>query len=243
MCLWYDGMVWQSYYFVSSLECFWWHGSTILLLILRPGIFLVAWFHSPVTYSPAWNIFGGMVWQSCYFVSNLGCFWWHGLTVLLLILQPTMFLVAWFDSPVTYSPAWNIFGGMVWQSCYSVSNLGCFWWHGLTVLLLILQPGMFLVAWFDSPVTYSPACNIFGGMVWQSCYLVSNLGCFWWHGLTVLLLCLQSGLFLTVILHRPAVAEHKYSSLLCVTHIIVRFHPVVFIRLHVCTYAPQFISF
>ena len=30
-------------------------------------------------------------------------------------------------------------------------------WHGVTVLLLCLQPGMFLVACFDSPVTLSPA--------------------------------------------------------------------------------------
>jgi hypothetical protein len=59
-----------------------------------------------------------------------------------------MFLEAWFDSPVTLSPAWDVSGGMV-----------------LTVLLLCLQPGMFLVAWFDSPVTLSPAWDVSIGMV------------------------------------------------------------------------------
>jgi len=209
MCLWYDGMVRQSCYFVFSLKCFWWHGVTVLLLCLQSEMFLVAWCDSPVT----------------LFVSSLKCFWWHGLTVLLLCLQSEMFLVAWLDSPFTYSPAWDISGGMFWQSCYFVSSLRYFWWHGLTVLLLYLQPGMF------------------GGIVWQSCYFVSSLGCFWWCGLTVLLLCLQTGLFLTVILHRPDIAEHKYSALLCFTQMHMLFHPVVFIRLHVCTYAPQFIAF
>ena len=73
--------------------------------------------------------------------------------------------MAWFDNPVTYSPAWDISGGMVSQSCYLFSSLEYFWWNGLTVLLFCVQPGMFLVAWFDSPVTYSPAYDVSGGMV------------------------------------------------------------------------------
>jgi hypothetical protein len=113
-------------------------------------------------------------------------------------LQPGMFLVAWFHSPVTLSSAWYVSGGVIWQSCYFVSILGCFWWHGLTVPLLCLQHGMFLVGLFDSPVTLSPAWDVSGGVIWQSCYFISNLG-----------------LFLTAVLHRPDIAEHKYSALLC----------------------------
>ena len=85
---------------------------------------------------------------------------WHGLTVLLLCLHPGMFLVAWFDSPVPLSPAWDVSVVMEWQSCYFVSSLGCFWWHGLTVLLLCLQPGMFLLSWNGSPVTLFPAWGV-----------------------------------------------------------------------------------
>jgi len=154
---------------IRDVSLVWWHGATVLLLCLQSEMFLVAWCDSPVTLSPVWNVSGGMVWQSCYFVC----------------LQSEMFLVAWFDSPVTLSPVWNVSGGMVGQSFYLFSSLGYFWWHVLTVLLLCLQPAIFLVAWFDSPVTLSPAWNV------------------WWHSLTVLLLCLKPRMFLVVWFDSP----------------------------------------
>ena len=187
---------------IRDVSVVWWHGVTVLLLCLQPGMFLVVWFDSPVTYSQAWDISGDMVWQSFYLFSSLGYFWFRGLTVLLLILQPGMFLVAWGDSPFTLSPVWNVSGGIVWRSCYLFSSLGCFWWHGVTVLLLCLQLGMFLVAWFYSQVTYSPAWDV-SGPWFDSPVTLSPAWNVWWYSLTILLLCLKPRMFLVAWFDSP----------------------------------------